>query len=204
MKSLNRKPQPGGMPELSELAQCAKHAYERTQKGRAEFLDGTFELAAALSTARKHFPADRAFASWLNEAGLRTLSKDDRCALIAIGLNVEEAREYFEENGDACSWRLCAKKMRPVSQAEIPAEQQAVEPMRESPTVSLPKAIRAVEALLEAVDSSITTAELASYWQAAADRPSSDQIRKLAQRLNELADALETKTAWAAPRGILN
>jgi hypothetical protein len=107
--------------ELSKLAHCAKRGYERTKKGRRDFLAGTFALAAALRKAREALPADREFADWLNEAGLRAISKDDRAALICIGENDKEARQYFKKRDAAWSWRSCAERIRLVSQAAKPA-----------------------------------------------------------------------------------
>jgi hypothetical protein len=106
---------------MNALAREAKRGFERTTKGRAEWLVGTFQLAAALSEAREKLPADREFASWLVKAGLTKLNKDDRAALIVIGENVKEARKYFKVNTDAWSWRMCAMEIRSVSQAAKPA-----------------------------------------------------------------------------------
>jgi hypothetical protein len=94
--------------QLSALAKRAKVGFDRTKKGRAGFLAGTFQLAKSLAAARKALSADREFASWLNKAGLRMISKDDRAALICIGKNIAKAREYFKAHAASWSWRLCA------------------------------------------------------------------------------------------------
>ena len=93
-----------------------KRGHERTKQGRAGWLAGTFELAAALSEARKKLPANSAFSNWLVRSKLTIISNDDRAALIVIGQNVTAARRYFVANNDAWSWRLCADQIRASSQ----------------------------------------------------------------------------------------
>jgi hypothetical protein len=105
--------------QLSALAKRAKLGFERTKKGRAGFLAGTFQLAQALAAARKEFSADREFASWLNKAGLRTISKDDRSALICIGKNIAKARKYFKAHDVSWSWRLCADALSASTVSQI-------------------------------------------------------------------------------------
>jgi hypothetical protein len=55
---------------LSTLARRAKRGYETSRRGRSSWLAGTFELATALSNARKQPPSDQEFHSWINKAGL--------------------------------------------------------------------------------------------------------------------------------------
>jgi hypothetical protein len=204
---------------LSVLAKRAKLGFDRTKKGRSNFLAGTFQLAQALAAARKEFSADREFASWLNKAGLRTISKDDRSALICIGKNIAKARKYFKTHDVSWSWRLCADALSAstVSQIAKPTvlnleivRQEPeklvyslnisspdtkllphIEPTQEPPIVEgLPEAIIAIEGVIKA--SVLATDVVASYWQAG-DRPSPDQVREAAQWLEALAVALETR-----------
>ena len=101
---------------LRALASRAKRGHERTKQGRAGWLAGTFELAAALSEARKKLPANSAFSEWLVRSKLTMISNDDRAALITIGQNVEAARKQFKANDDAWSWRHCADGIKASSQ----------------------------------------------------------------------------------------
>ena len=113
------------MKILSTLASRAKHGYAKAEQGRAGWLQGTFELAAALSEARKRLPADTEFSKWLVQHKLTNkvrgratpLSNDDRAALIVIGQNVKAARKDFKANDDSWSWRLVAGRIRATSQS---------------------------------------------------------------------------------------
>ena len=96
--------------ELATLAKRAKSAFTRTRTSRT-WLAATFELAATLRQARKQLPNNDAFAIWLREAGLETLTKDDRSALINIGADVNEAKEVFAEY-DGLSWRMAWQQIR--------------------------------------------------------------------------------------------
>jgi hypothetical protein len=117
---------------LSMLARRAKHGYAQTKKGRADFIAGTFELSAALRTARKQLPNDQRFHAWIDRAGLASISKDDRASLIFLAENAGAARKFFRENADAWSWRMAAQKIRSdartilvtVSQPAIPQTRQ--------------------------------------------------------------------------------
>jgi hypothetical protein len=74
---------------------------------------GTFELAEALSTARKKFRSDNDFRRWLNGAGLASITPNDRAALILIGRYPKEAREYFNTR-ESWSWRMCEQGIRAI------------------------------------------------------------------------------------------
>jgi hypothetical protein len=106
--SLKREKVMSKSSSLSLSARRAKHAFEKTKKGRAAFIAGTIELATELSTSRKKLPSDQAFGAWLAKAGLASISKDDRAALILIGQHVAKARKFFETQDDRWSWRSCA------------------------------------------------------------------------------------------------
>ena len=110
---------------LSTLARRAKKGYARTKQGRSGWLAGTFELATALSQARKKLPRDQEFHAWIAKAGLASISKDDRAALIYMSDHQKAARKYFTSNEESWSWRLCAQQLRfasftVVSQAAKP------------------------------------------------------------------------------------
>lgn len=114
--------------ELQTLARSAKRGFERTQKGRTDFIAGTLELAAAFCRARNGLPSDQGFHAWIEQASLRIISKDDRAALIFIGRHAKAARHFFMQNEDRWSWRLCADHLRmsgPVSQPATPVASPA-------------------------------------------------------------------------------
>ena len=85
---------------LSTLARRAKKGYARTKQGRSGWLAGTFELATALSQARKKLPRDQEFHAWIAKAGLASISKDDRAALIYMRRSPEgRARILYLKRG---------------------------------------------------------------------------------------------------------
>ncbi|WP_439399268.1 hypothetical protein ACRQ5Q_17880 [Bradyrhizobium sp. PMVTL-01] len=211
--------------EMNALARAAKQAYERSKESRTDFIASTFELAAVLRKARDKLRSDQAFCTWINKAGLRSISKDDRAALLKIGDNVKAARAYFHENEDAWSWRLCAQsvsqaakpasrwlpmkvteetrnivapyydttKEDPVNSIRPPSLPKAQDPVNISPICPQPRAVAAIEAMIDVAASTITAA-VAAYWRTRSGEhptPSSDQVREAAQWLDMLADALE-------------
>lgn len=70
---------------LHTHARSAKRGYERSKRGRAAFIASTFELAAAFR-ARGKLPSDQDFHLWSEQAGLRSISKDNRARwLLLVG-----------------------------------------------------------------------------------------------------------------------
>jgi len=98
---------PSGKAELSSLARQARGAYARTKGSRDQWIKASLELARALGKARRKFADNLSFSAWLNKAGLKDISNDDRAALIGISLNIKDARDWFKDNSDRWSWRLC-------------------------------------------------------------------------------------------------
>ena len=100
---------------LNALARRAKKGYARTKEGRSSWLAGTFELASALSEARKKLPSDQEFHAWIGKADLASINKDDRAALVCIGSYRNAAQEYFASN----SGDLVVANVRPTHQARL-------------------------------------------------------------------------------------
>ena len=205
---------------ISMLARRAKSGYESTQKGRSGWLAGTFELATALSEARKKLPSDQEFHSWISKAGLASISKDDRAALICIGDYQNAARKYFASNEGSWSWRMCAQQVRfavPVSQAAKPpsvpmriaVHSVAQEPKRlylkilnevqrdagrppEPTDMSTTRLAEAARAVDAIIEASLLSIDsVARYCDHTAALPSPDRLREAARWLDLLADAME-------------
>jgi hypothetical protein len=90
---------------LDVLVQRIRSAYERTEHGRREWIEGTLELAAALAEARARVPADRQFSHWIVDAGLEDINHQDRAALISMAADLPATRRVLEET-KRLSWRL--------------------------------------------------------------------------------------------------
>jgi hypothetical protein len=101
------------MDHLTSLADDIRSAYARTQYGRAEWIEGTIELASLLADARRQFDANIAFAHWIVDAQLEDINHMDRAALIAMADNLDLARIILQET-TRVSWRhIWAEEMKP-------------------------------------------------------------------------------------------
>ena len=113
--------------EFSRLPNCAsriRRAFERTQHGRQEWIEGTVDLAQALSDARAEHESDRAFGHWLVDNELDDISKDDRAALLGMAGNIDLARAVLLET-TRLSWRMIwieemADRFRSAAKPEPP------------------------------------------------------------------------------------
>ena len=78
------------MPEaLTMIGARIDAAYQRTQKGQREWIEGTLQLAEAFAAARERFPSDIAFGIWCAENSHDRVNSDDRAALISyVGKSV--------------------------------------------------------------------------------------------------------------------
>jgi hypothetical protein len=90
---------------LENLAISIRAAFKRTEQGRAEWIEGTIELAAALAEARGRFPGNREFSHWVVDAGLEDINHQDRAALISMARDIPAARRMLEET-KRTSWRV--------------------------------------------------------------------------------------------------
>lgn len=133
------------------LAQRIRSAYERTERGRQEWIEGTLELAVTLSEARVGFPSNAAFAAWLGQNELDSFGHQDRAALINMAGDLQLTRRVLEET-KRISWRhIWCEEMEHLTRvgktdllstpsvipAILPAPQ--VNPASETTAVSTPK-----------------------------------------------------------------
>jgi hypothetical protein len=127
-----------GASPLDVLAVRHRAAWDKTQHGRQEWIEGTLELAAVLAEERKAIPADQAFCSWLERNGLdKKPSHQDRAALIGMATDFAVTREVLEKT-DRSSWRHIWEnelrkrfthvgKPRPATKKRSKAERQIIE-----------------------------------------------------------------------------
>jgi hypothetical protein len=105
---------------MSVLADRIRMAYERTQKGKQEWIEGTIELAVALAEARGRYPADRNFAHWLVENDLDEIGKNDRSALIGMAMHLDITRRVLQET-ERLSWRyIWEEEVEPRISFQVP------------------------------------------------------------------------------------
>ena len=82
---------------VMSLAATIRTAFERTEHGRAEWIEGTIELASTLANAREQFKSDNDFGHWLSEQNI-VLGTTKRAALIGMGRNIELNSERSRKN----------------------------------------------------------------------------------------------------------
>jgi hypothetical protein len=89
---------------LDEIGRRIDAAYERTQIGHQEWVDGTLELAQALAAGRASFPSNIDFGVWCVSNGHDQVNGHDRAALINMAADLPLARIVLEETKRA-SWQ---------------------------------------------------------------------------------------------------
>lgn len=93
---------------MNILADRIRIAFERTEKGRAEWIEGSLELAVNLKEGRLRCGEDDTqFGMWLVENRLERdkLGPDNRAALINMATNIPLAHRILLES-ESSSWRL--------------------------------------------------------------------------------------------------
>jgi len=103
-----------GASPLDVLAARHRAAWDKTQHGRAEWIEGTLELAAVLAEERKLMPDHREFSRWLERNGLASISHQDRAALIGMASDLVATREMLEKSTRS-SWREIWQHERPAT-----------------------------------------------------------------------------------------
>ena len=86
--------------ELDALSSKLCALLERKAANKMEFVEISVALCATLAQARDQFSADVGFGKWCDgevAAGGKTLSHQDRAALIGLGRDLKLARTVFEE-----------------------------------------------------------------------------------------------------------
>jgi hypothetical protein len=97
-----------GASPLDVLAARHRVAWDRTQRGRQEWIEGTLELAAVLAEERRLLPDNQDFSRWLERNGLAKISAHDRIALIGMAKDLVVTREVLESTSNT-SWEYIWK-----------------------------------------------------------------------------------------------
>jgi hypothetical protein len=136
------------MPEpLEQIGRRIDEAYEQTQRGRQQWIEGTLKLASALADARDHFPSNNAFGVWIAENGHNHIGDHDRAALInmASPIAIDITRIVLHDTMRT-SWRLiweqeieprlgsAAKTPEILQPAEIPQNVAPIASLRQTAT----------------------------------------------------------------------
>jgi hypothetical protein len=102
---------PDDASPLEVLAARHRAAWDRTQAGRQEWIEGTLELAAVLAEERKLISDHREFSRWLERNGLAKINAHDRAALIGMAADPVVTRKMLEESKNT-SWEWIWRKER--------------------------------------------------------------------------------------------
>lgn len=111
MTNLSVVPQDASAEDL--LVARHRAAWNKTQHGRQEWIEGTLELAAVLAEEKKLIPATQDFSRWLERNGLAKIDKNVRAALIAMARDLTVTRAALEKT-ERSNWRhIWEKEMQP-------------------------------------------------------------------------------------------
>ena len=101
--------------KLDVLAMRYRAAFDRTEHGRKEWIEGTLELTIVIAEARKHLPDHREYNRWLERHGLRKFSKDDLTAFNGMAKDLTAARTLLEQtNGSSLAWAWRHRPNKPI------------------------------------------------------------------------------------------
>jgi hypothetical protein len=132
------------MPEpLEKIGKRIDDAYEQTQHGRLQWIEGTLKLAFALAEGRNRFPSNKAFGSWLGENDHDHIGHQDRAALISMVSDdaIKTTRIVLTET-QRTSWRHIWEEeiepMLPIVGNTVRVSEPAIEP-QETASPALPE-----------------------------------------------------------------
>lgn len=111
---------PEGGDALDVLALRYRAALDKTKGGRAQWIDGTLELAVVVAEVRIDYPDHRTFSRWLEKYGFEQFHPNDISALVGFSKDPQAARKLLE-NSKSISWRVIWEK-RPKRESGTPTK----------------------------------------------------------------------------------
>ena len=116
---------PIGHNRLDYLRRRIIEGHERANRGGAEWVEGSLQMAEALREGREAVPANISFREWLKQNNLDFLSHHDRAALINLGENLALARVVLTETDHKSYERIWAQnKSRFTSARKTPIKRK--------------------------------------------------------------------------------
>jgi hypothetical protein len=109
---------------------------DRSERNRKEWVAIKLEVAGDLFKARALFRSNAGFADWLMEENLyKSITKDDRAALIGLGEHLAIAREILEVEYPDCwsvrtAWNLVRERLPSSQSAKTVAKKSKPEPAK--------------------------------------------------------------------------
>jgi len=120
MNIMNVKPQ-----GLDALTDQINDALARRERSKEDWVSATIELCERLAEARAKFSNDKAFGAWFDDSGIQ-LSKDDRAAAIAMGMEIEVARGILEKTERRSLQHIQRKEFNRVRHVTKPPKSQKI------------------------------------------------------------------------------
>jgi hypothetical protein len=112
------------LPTLMErLGRRIDQAWQRISKGEQEWIEGSLELAQALSEGRKQFRGNNYFSAWLKNHGHDHVNHQDRAALINLASDLTLAREVFTQTNSRSYqliWEQSKNRFTSISKTDKP------------------------------------------------------------------------------------
>jgi len=111
---------PEGGDALDVLATRYRAAFERMNGGRAEWIEGTIEIAVVVAALRRDYPDHRSFSRWLERNRFEQLHPNDRAALVGFAGDLQATRAMLQAS-KSISWRVIWEK-RPKGKNRTPTK----------------------------------------------------------------------------------
>jgi hypothetical protein len=94
------------------LAERYRAAWDKTKRGREQWIEGTLELAVIISEARISYPNHREYSHWLTRNNLESISAQNRSALLCFARDLTYAQQLLEQS-TSMSWQhIWAKQLK--------------------------------------------------------------------------------------------
>jgi hypothetical protein len=104
---------------LDALTARINDAIERREHSKEEWAAATIQLCECLAEARSRFKNDKAFGEWFDASGFG-LSHQDRAAAIAMGKEIELAREVLEKTDRRSLQHIHSKEFKRFTHVSKP------------------------------------------------------------------------------------
>jgi hypothetical protein len=111
---------------LEALTDQINDALARRERSKEEWVEATIELCECLAKARAKFTNDKAFGAWFDASNI-DLNKNERAAAIAMGGEIERAREVLEKTQRRSLELIHSKEFRVPSARKPPAPKKTNE-----------------------------------------------------------------------------
>jgi hypothetical protein len=171
--------------------------HERAEKGGAEWIEGSLEVAAALLEGREAIPSNITFRGWLIENKLDFYTKDDRMALLGLASDMALTRAILTETKSRSYLQIWRENKNRFRRASNMTGKRYTKPRNRTPGLAMQHrrmklGDEIVDSLAEtSLDSAAEMDELVMLNRGAEDGQLTDIVARL------VADAIDGKDVSA-------